>query len=585
MVRFRWLVATVVILSTPCFVDAGVHGRVYLDANGNGKLDADEKPLAGCIVSDGRQLVRTDAAGHYELPNGEGPVTVFVVNRPYTRPSGRWWATLADGHAANEVDFGLAEEAQKEPLLFLQGTDLHVLQRPDVANFYRQYLEHVNAIPLPLRFVVHTGDLVVDALPLAPKNAEKLYEFYEQGIARLRLPLRHVIGNHEHVGVNQTAVDICDPDYGKAMYRRRLGPTSYAFRFGRYHLIALDCTTLNLPNHGYRDRLDDASIAWAERYLATLHQGEPVILMVHQPLTKGDTDQRLLKALAGKNLILTICGHGHDPTVSRWGGAPQVMGGAVSYAWHGYVPYPPDPRAYVLYRIENGKVEYVYQDWAVERSFAVTSPTAAGTASHQGTIAGTITDFDGSIRSVTCKLADRQAKADVKRAGHFVAHFEAPWDYSTLDDGVYDLMLEATDGTREFRHTRPVIVHNGKPQPFPTQGQAILRFRTPGQQDFQGEVLLNGQKVSRIEEAGQSPQDTSFAVPTAQLVRLNTITLRASGSKVFWVHNLRIEIGDRKYRDVRFAPGFPCAVAGKSPKTPREVDYYIDLTYRGPRGS
>ena len=319
MSRFRSTLFVIAFLAAPCFVEAGVHGRVYLDANGNGRFDAGEKPLAGCLVSDGRQLIRTDAAGHYELPAAEGPVTVFVINRPRTRPSGRWWATLADGRADTQIDFGLVDEPQAEPFLFLQGTDLHV--HPQVARLYRQYIDHVNAIALPLRFVVHTGDLVVDAMAHTPAEAEKLYEFYEQGVARLRLPLRHVIGNHEHAGIQQPAVDVRDPDYGKAMYRHRLGPTSYAFRYGRYHFVALDGTTLNLPDHGYRDRLDDASLAWAERYLATVHADEPVILMIHQPLVGDDTDRRLLKTLAGKKLILTICGHGHGTTVSPWGGA------------------------------------------------------------------------------------------------------------------------------------------------------------------------------------------------------------------------------------------------------------------------
>jgi 3',5'-cyclic AMP phosphodiesterase CpdA len=585
MPRIHWIVAIVPILWAPCFVEAGVHGRVYLDANGNGKLDAGEKPLAGCIVSDGCRLVRTDAGGHYELPDGAGPVTVFVVNCPHTRPSGRWWATLADGRATNAVDFGLAEEVQQEPLLFLQGTDLHVLQRPDVANFYRQYLDHVNAISLPLRFVVHTGDLVVDALPLASKNAEKLYKFYELGIARLRLPLRHVIGNHEHVGVNQPAVDIRDPDYGKAMYRRRLGPTSYAFRFGRYHFIALDCTTLNLPEHGYHDRLDDASLAWAERYLATVHQGETVILMVHQPLASGDTDRRLLKALEGKHLILTICGHGHEPTVSRWGGAPQVMGGAVSYAWHGFVPYPPDPRGYVLYRIDKEKVEYAYQDWATERSFALSSPAWEKLVSQRGMIAGTVTDFDGSLRGVTCKLADRRWQARLGREGHFADHFEANGDYSGLADGVYDLTLEATDGTRRFTHVRPLIVRNGSPQPFQISGQAILRFRVPAKQTFMGSVWLNGQMLGPASKSQQAQQEFSYTLPAAQLLRLNTITLRSGNGGALHVQGLRIEMGKNRYRDVRFPPTLPRTPAATPSKTPQQLDYYIDLAYRGPRGS
>jgi hypothetical protein len=583
MSRFRSTLVVIAFLSAPCFVEAGVHGRVYLDANGNGRFDAGEKPLAGCLVSDGRQLVRTNSAGHYALPDADGPVTVFVINRPNTRSSGRWWATLSDGRADAQIDFGLADEAQAEPFVFLQGTDLHV--RPTAAGAYRQYVDHVNAIPLPLRFVVHTGDLVVDAMAHTPAEGEKLYEFYEQGIARLRLPLRHVIGNHEHAGIQQPFVDVQDPNYGKAMYRRRLGPTSYAFRYGRYHFIALDGTTLNLPNHGYRDRLDDASLAWAERYLATVQADEPVILMIHQPLTDGDTDRRLLEALAGKKLILTICGHGHNAIAFRWGGAPQVMGGAVSYAYHGLVPYPPNPRGYVLYRVENGAVEYAFQDWASERSFSLRAPVWENPVSQRGPIEGTVTDFDGSLRGVTCKLAGRQWVARLTRAGHFVDRFDANADYSGLADGVYDLTLEATDGARQFGHVRPLIVRNGKSQPFTPEWTAVLRFQIPPTQTFAGSVWLNGQMLGGAEKSKLARPEFSCALPAAQFLRLNTISLRAAAGQRLQVQDLRIEIGKNRYRDVRFSPRLTRAPAGKPPKTPQQLDYYIDLTYRGPRGS
>ena len=42
----------------------------------------------------------------------------------------------------------------------MQGTDI---LHPDVVASYRRYLAHIEALPLPVRFVVHTGDLVADA--------------------------------------------------------------------------------------------------------------------------------------------------------------------------------------------------------------------------------------------------------------------------------------------------------------------------------------------------------------------------------------------------------------------------------------
>ena len=63
IITCRRMLVVIILLSLPCLAEAGVHGRVYLDANGNGQFDAGEKPLAGCIVIDGEALVRTDIGG------------------------------------------------------------------------------------------------------------------------------------------------------------------------------------------------------------------------------------------------------------------------------------------------------------------------------------------------------------------------------------------------------------------------------------------------------------------------------------------------------------------------------------------
>ena len=43
-------------------------GVVFHDANANGTREAGERPLAGVRVSNGREIVRTDQQGAYQLP-------------------------------------------------------------------------------------------------------------------------------------------------------------------------------------------------------------------------------------------------------------------------------------------------------------------------------------------------------------------------------------------------------------------------------------------------------------------------------------------------------------------------------------
>ena len=84
---------------------AAAHGRVFVDKNHNGSFDKGEKVLKDVKVSDGLNVVKTDANGMYTLPGHERERFVFI-----TLPSGY---KAGDKHyhpitaAAGNYDFGL----------------------------------------------------------------------------------------------------------------------------------------------------------------------------------------------------------------------------------------------------------------------------------------------------------------------------------------------------------------------------------------------------------------------------------------------------------------------------------------------
>lgn len=77
------LVFLVVLLGSVVLAqESAVRGVVFEDANGNRALDPGEQGIPGVPVSNGQEVVVTDAAGRYELPVREN-MCVFV-----TKPSG-----------------------------------------------------------------------------------------------------------------------------------------------------------------------------------------------------------------------------------------------------------------------------------------------------------------------------------------------------------------------------------------------------------------------------------------------------------------------------------------------------------------
>ncbi len=591
MQNYRHALVLFAFLSVPLSSSAAIEGRVWLDSNGNGRLDAGEQGVAGCLVSEGTQLVRTDADGYYRLEPANARTAVFVINPSGTWPVGPWWRA-ADIASSAPIDFGLQKQRQDGPLYFAQGTDIHL--RPDAVPPYRKYIEHLNALPIRLQFVVHTGDLVVDALRCDMAAAQRLFELYESETKAIRRPLRNVPGNHEHVGAARKGDADRNGDYGKGMYLRRLGPLSYAFRYGRYHFLALDGTTLDpQAKSGYVSRLDDASAAWATRYLATVGPDEPLIVLVHEPLASRDTDRQLLAALKDKRLLAVLCGHGHGRSVTTWGGAPMIMGGAVSYAWHGLLPFPPDPWGYVVYRLEGSQLEYTYLDWAAERSVDLKSPAWRTIATTPRlTVEGTVSDLDESVRRAVFRLGSSQADARLSRIGHLVDHFEATLDVSGLIDGVYDLTIDVGEGSQSCCHTRPLIVRCGRSQPLaasrmgtgPVAQPAKLKFELTHNVSDDAKVQLNGQPLAPGPASKGSSRQWSFDLPFDRLRRLNHVALVPGEGDALEVSRLRIEYDGRSFGDVRFGPTTK-REAAKSGATGGVIDYYIDLTYLGPRGA
>ncbi len=107
-------------------------GLVFHDANGNGKFDESEKPLAAIGVSNGRDVVVTDAAGRYEIPIDDDAVLFVIkprgwrpplskmnlpkfyyVHKPAGSPKSQYAGVAPTGPLPESIDFPLAP--QDEP--------------------------------------------------------------------------------------------------------------------------------------------------------------------------------------------------------------------------------------------------------------------------------------------------------------------------------------------------------------------------------------------------------------------------------------------------------------------------------------
>ncbi|MEO1717341.1 MAG: calcineurin-like phosphoesterase family protein [Planctomycetota bacterium] len=332
-------------------------GTVYLDANGDQVRQASESGIEGVAVTNGVQVVRTDADGRYSLPvtddtiisvikpaghqvplNEHGLPQFHYIHKPQGSPDdGYLFAGVEPtGPLPESIDFPLVRV--DEPTAF------SVIVFGDPQPYTLEQMDHFRADVIdpqlspggigPERnihgalFGISLGDLVGDNLDLFQPLNEA------QGL--LGVPWYNVYGNHD---MNFLAGDLSltahDPDrYADETYERVYGPPSFAFQYGDAHFIVLDNVIYQgfdgmrdtdlpgWPNYqrpvtsNYRGGLRADQIEFVRNYLAVVPTDDLVVLAFHVPIEGGGVhripEQRaLFEALSSHPHTFSMSGHTH----------------------------------------------------------------------------------------------------------------------------------------------------------------------------------------------------------------------------------------------------------------------------------
>lgn len=307
-------------------------GIVFEDRSGTGRRQADDPGVPGALVSNGRDVVRTDANGRYSLPIGEEGL-VFVIKPPgyavrmdennlprFTylhQPNGtpaaldlRFPGVAPTGPLPASIDFGLTRS--EEPSAF----DVILFTDPQPESAQELSFVRDRAV-LPLlgtkaAFGMTTGDIMFDDL--------SLFSRYNRLIGRIGIPWWHVGGNHD---LNYEAPDA---RRSRETFKRVYGAPYYAFHYGQALFLMLDNVNYlgaaggPSGQGGYEGRFDERQLAFVENVLRETPRDRLVVVAMHIPLasatgegnpshvaTNGDA---LVDLLAGRP-VLSVAGHTH----------------------------------------------------------------------------------------------------------------------------------------------------------------------------------------------------------------------------------------------------------------------------------
>ena len=281
-----------------------------------GKVSCEGTGLAGVVVSDGVEVVKTDAKGVYQMKSKKHHGYVFV-----STPSGyeplvngilpRFHAPLkANASTPERVDFQLKKvEGQDNHRMLMLG-DIHLAKRTDDRKQFADFVKDVNATIAGTSGKVYAmtlGDMTWDLYWIVNNYSFKEYLADAAGIKGVML--YHTIGNHDH-----SMYYMGDYDTVKE-YKDLIGPTYYSFNIGKVHYVVLDdveCTNEKPAQdekgnacyeRTYNGHVVADELAWLRKDLASVPNGTPLVVTMHIPLYNNGGKYSLKEASALANML------------------------------------------------------------------------------------------------------------------------------------------------------------------------------------------------------------------------------------------------------------------------------------------
>ncbi|MDA1015410.1 MAG: calcineurin-like phosphoesterase family protein [Planctomycetota bacterium] len=294
-------------------------GLVFHDVNNNKKFDDGDKPLAGVRVSNGVDIVKTDASGRYELPIDDDTI-VFVI-----KPRG-WQTPLSDtllpqfyyihkpkgspttlkyagvkptGPLPKSVDFPLYAQQEPDHFKAILFGDPQPRDQKEIDYIAHDVLEEL--IGTDASFGVTLGDIMFDNLDLFESN--------NRNIALLGIPWYNVIGNHD---INYKATS---DKYSDETFERVFGPAYYSFDYGPVHFVVLDdinwIYSPETKKGRYEGGFGPEQVQFLKNDMALIPADQMVVLLMHIPLHETKDKLDIFRQIEQRPFCISISGHRH----------------------------------------------------------------------------------------------------------------------------------------------------------------------------------------------------------------------------------------------------------------------------------
>lgn len=305
-----------------------VSGTVFLDENGNTKMDPGEEGIPDVAVSNGKEVILSEEDGSYELPVEEEmivfirkpagyelplnehnlPQFSYYIHHPEGSPDLEFPGVEPTGPLPESVDFGLIASEKKESFSAVAFGDPQPRDDQELSYFRDDVVPDLADAGADMTFVL--GDIMFDDLSMSDR--------YKRIMKTVGSPVYNVLGNHD---IN---FDTEGNRYAKETFKSDYGPTYFSFDYGEVHFIALDNIDYmgqqGGDNGSYRGYLNDTQLEWIRNDLQHVAEDKLIVLLAHIPLYSEDSDgesvntvnrEALIDLLEERDRVLFLGGHRH----------------------------------------------------------------------------------------------------------------------------------------------------------------------------------------------------------------------------------------------------------------------------------
>lgn len=307
---------TVTYASNP---EGGEEIKVKEGNNVYGVVSCGGKGIADVVVSDGFEVVKTDADGVYQFKSNKTHGYVFVsVPSGYEAPSEGVMPKFHQHFTkakpeVERIDFPLVEAVGQDNHTMLVFGDIHLANRTSDARQFTEFTTDVNeyltANPGNKTYALTLGDMTWDLYWVSNKYS---FDEYVRDINKIKgIQVFNTIGNHDH----EMAKGVVGDFDTVIKYKKTIAPTYYSFNIGKVHYIVLD--DINCKNTGagdsgsrvYDDFVVQEQLDWLKKDLSFVSTSTPLVITMHAPLYNDSQNGSLNNTSAFEEIVKPYTTH------------------------------------------------------------------------------------------------------------------------------------------------------------------------------------------------------------------------------------------------------------------------------------